>query len=132
MTSADHLPHEDYITQVCERLGDLGIHVADGIATTPDGEVLEAAISFYARTLSLELWPGGVYLGWDQGDGWALCTEGSNRCLYPLDLDTYANPRAVAQRTADRLTDAPDSPVDEDWDGAVALQDAVDAWETVK
>ncbi len=128
----DTLPHEDYITQVCERLGELGIHVADGITTTPDGETLDAAISFYARTLSLELWPDGVYLGWDQRGGWALCDEGSNRSLYPLDLDTYANPRAVAQRTADRLADNPDSPVDEHWDGAVALQDAVEAWETAQ
>ena len=126
---SDHLPHEEYITDVCERLGEIGVEVADGITTTPDGEILEAAISFERSVYSIDAWPDGVYLSWDHREGWSLCNEGESRNLHPLDLDAYANPRAVARRAADRLVDASDNPVDEHWDGAVELQDAVERWE---
>src|SRR6185437_10734679 len=125
---SERLPHEDYVTEVCERLGTFGIAVADGITTTPDGEILEAAISFEQSAYDADAWPDGVHLGWDQREGWALCSEGSNRSLHPLDLDAYANPLAVADRARARLLDFPDTVVHEHWDGAVALQDAVERW----
>lgn len=129
------LPHEQYVTEVCERLGELGVEVADGITTTPDGEVLEAAISFdhsnfAAGAIGRTAWPDGVHLGWDQREGWSLCSEGANRSLYPLDLEVYANPLAVAQRASDRLAaEGADVPVDQSWEGAGPLDDAVLAWE---
>ena len=126
---SEQLPHDDYVTEVCERLGTFGIEVADGITTTPDGEVLEAAISFEQSAYSADMWPDGVYLGWDQREGWALCSEGESRSLHSLDLDAYANPLAVADRARAWLLGFPVTPVDERWDGALALQDAVERWE---
>lgn len=125
---SERLPHDDYTAAVVEALAALGCEPANWWTETPDGQQLDAVIDFHAR-ISPDAWPDGVFLGWDQREGWSLTGTGENRNLYPLGLDTYANPAAVARRTLDRLLDEPDKAVDEQWDGAVALQDAVEAWE---
>ncbi|WP_328907999.1 hypothetical protein OG230_36220 [Streptomyces sp. NBC_00234] len=45
-------------------------------------------------------------LSWTSSDGWALTDTGPNRTAYPLDLDPYAAPAAVAARA--RLAGTPD------------------------
>lgn len=124
------MPHDDYIEDVAHRLASLGHDPEQWWTTTPDGEQLDGVI--FIDTANRDLWPGKVYLGWDQRDGWALCEveQGTGaRTLYPLDLDTFAAPEVVAVRAADRLTGRPDTDVDESWDGAEALAEAVRKWE---
>ena len=125
---SEHLPHEDYTAAVVEALTELGCEPANWWAETPDGQQLDAVIDFHAR-ISPEFWPDGVFLGWDQREGWSLTGTGESRNLYSLDLDAYANPAAVADRARAWLLGLPVTPVDEAWDGAVALQDAVERWE---
>lgn len=119
-------PHDNYIEDVAHHLTSLGHEPSQQWTTSPDGEQLDGVIEF-CGTANPDLWTGRVWLGWDQRDGWALCDD--SRTLFPLDLDTYAAPEAVAVRVADRLTGRPDSAVDEDWDGAEALAEAIDVWE---
>lgn len=118
-------PH-DNIEDVAHRLTSLGHEPEQWWTTTPDGEQLDGVIEFRG-TASPDLWPDRVWLGWDQHAGWALCDD--NRTLFPLDLDTYAAPETVAVRAADRLTGRPDSDVNEGWDGAEVLAEAVREWE---
>lgn len=121
------MPHDAYIEAVANHLTTLGHDPKQWWTTTPDGEQLDGVIHFRG-TANPDLWPDRVWLGWDQHAGWALC-DTETRTLFPLDLDTYAAPEAVAARAADRLTGRPDSAVDEDWDGAEALAEDVRKWE---
>lgn len=123
------LPHEDYLQAVLGALQELDVDATDAQTSTPDGQTLDGWINFSTRAYEND-WPHGVYLGWDQHLGWALCDQGT-RTLFPLDLDTYAHPRAVAHRTIDRLTGSPDGEITQwnDWPGAVKVQDAVEQWE---
>lgn len=120
------MPHDDYIEDVAHHLASLGHEPEQWWTTTPDGKQLDGVIELRG-TANSDLWTGRVWLGWDQRNGWALCDD--PRTLFPLDLDTYAAPEAVAVRAAERLTGRPDSAVDEDWDGAAALAEAVREWE---
>lgn len=129
---SEPLPHDDYTAAVVEALKAIGVTPDQWWTETPDGQQLDAVIMFDEKTsdaMDAEQWPAGAFLGWDQRAGWALVEGAFARSLTPLDLDTYANPAAVAQRARDRLLGEPDKPVVEAWDGAVALQDAVEAWE---
>lgn len=119
------MPHDAYIEDVAHHLTSLGHEPTQWWTTSPDGEQLDGVIFF--DTANPDLWTGKVWLGWDQRDGWSLCDD--TRTLFPLDLDTYAAPNAVAARAADRLAGRPDSAVDEDWDGAEALAEEVREWE---
>lgn len=121
------MPHDAYIDAVAHHLTHLGHRPTQWWTTSPDGEQLDGVIEF-RDTPNPDLWTGRVWLGWDQRDGWALCDD-ETRTLFPLDLDTYAAPEAVAARAVDRLAGRPDSPVDEDWDGTEALAKAVQEWE---
>lgn len=120
------MPHDTYIDAVAHHLTGVGHEPAQWWTTTPDGEQLDGVIEFRG-TPNPGLWTGRVWLGWGQRAGWALCDD--TRTLFPLDLDTYAAPEAVAVRAVDRLTGRPDSAVDEGWDGAEALAEAVQEWE---
>ncbi|ACU71835.1 hypothetical protein Caci_2926 [Catenulispora acidiphila DSM 44928] len=120
------MPHDGYINEVAYQLTQLGHEPTQQWTTSPDGEQLDGVIVF--DDADPALWPDHVWLGWDQHNGWALCDNGT-RALFPLDLDVYAAPGAVAVRAADRLTGRQDTDVDEDWDGAAALAEAVRAWE---
>lgn len=128
-TTAEQLPHEDYMQAVFDAIEHFGLHPKGVTTTTPDGLQLDGVISFPAAEFP-ERWPDGVYLGWDQRGGWSLCDEGTDRNLWDLDLDTYANPAAVADRARTRLLDLPDTAPDETWDGALDLRDAVAVWES--
>lgn len=120
------MPHDAYIEAVANHLTTLGHDPRQLWTTTPDGEQLDGVIEF-RNTANPDLWTGKVWLGWDQRTGWALCDDA--RTLFPLDLDTYAAPEAVAVRAAERLTGHPDSAVDEGWNGAEGLAEAVQEWE---
>ena len=117
------MPHDNYIEAVAHHLTSLGHEPTQQWTTTPDGEQLDGVIEFDG-TANPDLWTGRVWLGWDQRAGWALC-DNETRPLFPLDLDTYAAPEAVAVRAADRLMGRPDSAVDVNWDGAEALAEEV-------
>ena len=137
MTDTEHLPHDEYAAAVAEALTAIGIIPDQWWTETPDGRQLDTVIMFDEKTsdaMDTEAWPAGSFLGWDQHAGWALVEGAFNRTLHPLDLDAYADPAAVAQRARDRLLTPgePDKPVVEAWDGAVALQDAVEGWESAK
>lgn len=121
------MPHDDYIAAVAHHLTRLGHEPTQWWTTTPDGEQLDGII-YVSDTANPNLWGSRVWLGWDQRDGWSLCDD--TRTLFPLDLDTYAAPEAVAARAIDRLTGRPDSTVGEDWDGAETLAEAVREWES--
>lgn len=131
--AATALPHDDYLQAVHDALAALGIEPDRSWTETPDGEQLDAVAEFRSNPAIRAEWDGGIYLGWGQRDGWSLVDEGTGRStgrtLYPLDLGVYANPAAVAQRTYTILFGADSNPVDETWDGAEALQSAVEAWE---
>ena len=131
---SEQLPHDDYAAAVVDALTAIGIVPDQWWTETADGQQLDAVIMFSEKThdaMDADAWPSGSFLGWDQRQGWSLVEGAFNRTLYPLDLDTYAAPAAVAQRARDRLLapDEPDKPMVEAWDGAVALQDAVERWE---
>ncbi len=119
-------PHDAYINAVAHHLTRLGHEPTQWWTTTPDGEQLDGVIEV-SEAANPDLWTGRVWLGWDQRDGWSLC--GDERTLFPLYLDTYAAPEAVAVRAADRLAGRPDSAVDEGWGGAEALAEEVRKWE---
>lgn len=122
------LPHEDYILAVYNALAGLGLRLGEDAQTSsPDGQQLDGWISFRPDVIDRTSWPAGVYLGWDQHAGWSLCDEGT-RSLYPLELEVYASPTSVAARTRTRLSDEPDAPADQAWDGAEALKAAVAVW----
>lgn len=121
------MPHDDYIDAVAHHLTRLGHEPAQWWTESPDGEQLDGVI-ILGDTDNRDLWPGRVWLGWDQRAGWMLCDD-QERTLYPLKLDTYAAPEAVAVRAVDWLTGRPDADVDEGWDGAEVLAEAVRAWE---
>lgn len=122
------MPHDGYIDAVAHHLASLGHEPAQWWTESPDGEQLDGVIVFRGHAANLDLWTGRVWLGWDQRGGWALCDD--KRTLFPLDLDTYAAPEAVAVRAIDRLAGRPDSAVDEGWDGTEALAEAVRKWES--
>jgi hypothetical protein len=105
------LPHDDYINAVAYHLTKLGHEPGQWRTETPDGEQLDGVIVL-GDTVNPDLWPGRVWLGWDQRAGWALCDD-QERTLFPLDLDTYAAPEAVAVRAGERLTGRPDTAVGE-------------------
>ena len=129
MTETTALPHDGYLQAVHDALGALGIEPDRSWAESPDGEQLDAVAELRSNPAIRAEWDGGVYLGWDQHSGWSLVDEGTNRTLHPLGLGVYANPAAVARRAYTILFGAGSTPVDEAWDGAQALQAAVEAWE---
>jgi len=121
------LPHDDYIDAVGHYLTSLGHDPDQWWTESPDGEQLDGVI-ILGDTANPDLWTGKIWLGWDQRDGWSLCDD--TRTLSPLDLGTYAAPEAVAGRASERLTGRPDTAVDEAWDGAEALAEAIRVWES--
>ncbi|MFC5905474.1 hypothetical protein, partial [Streptomyces zhihengii] len=105
---------------------------------TPDGEQLDAVFRDWpAGIVAEEHWPHGVYLGWDQRNGWLLIEDGGSRNTWPLSENsgTYSRPRQIAADTHARLTHGMDGytpgpicatgPL---WDDRIAAA-AVAAWE---
>lgn len=124
----ESLPHEPYLELVGDALFKLG-YTAPLFTSTPDGEQLDAWFDFDDDELDSDQWPDGVYLGWDQRDGWVLTSTGVNRNTWPLDvLDSYARPEDVAAVAHARLIDAP-FPGVTPWERAAEIEVAVKAWE---
>ncbi|MFJ7063729.1 hypothetical protein ACIQVA_39865 [Streptomyces microflavus] len=70
-----------------------------------------------------------MYLSWTSGGGWALTDRSSSRAVYPLGIDPYSRPAAVASLTRARLAGQPDPDTGSTgWDLAAPLSDAVSAW----
>lgn len=127
------LPHDDYARAVADALAAAGTAPATWFTSTPDGHQLDAVFNMAAGTFDPDAWPDGVYLGWDQNAGWDLTDNAGNRNTYPLGLEMFASPAAVAGRTRTRLLGLPDTTVDELWaitDEARRWVADIEAWST--
>ncbi|MFI1532794.1 hypothetical protein [Streptomyces griseus] len=123
------LPHDPYMDLVHAELSDLGIWPIGFRTDDPDGQELDATFEFRDEAVSEDEWPDGVYLSWTSSDGWALTDTGSSRTAYPLDLDPYAAPAAVATRAHARLAGTPDPAVGStDWDLKEPIATSVNEW----
>ena len=122
------LPHGPYMDLVHACLADEGITPRMWLST-PDGEQLDAVYEFDDRYLDEDEWPDGVYLAWNQNDGWVLTDTGSSRSQYPLKLHTYARPQDVATIVAAQLRGQPTPTVPcGPWAHDITAE-AVAAWE---
>jgi len=132
MTNA--LPHDPYITAVADHLAAYGITVTDG-GTSQNDDLLDGWITVDPASTSADSWPHGVYLGWDQRNGWLLIEQGGGRNTDPLDpggVRTFSSPQQVACSAANALRGgAATRPITNDgtwsWDPR-PLQAAVEAW----
>lgn len=135
------LPHDDYMEAVVDALSARGIPPSQWWTSEDDSgaatDRLDAVV-LWSGIASPDHWPHGVYLTWDQYDGWRLIEEGGARTIWALSEDslTYSDPRQVAADVAARLTHGMDGwtpgPVCIDgprWDSR-ATQAAVTRWET--
>lgn len=128
MTATDSLPHEPYMELVEDALHKIG-YTAPLQVSTPDGEQLDAWWEIAEDDLDMDLWPDGVFLGWDQHDGWVLTATGTDRNTWPLTaLDTYARPEDVAAVAHARLINAPFPDVTP-WERADEIATVVKTWE---
>lgn len=123
------LPHDSYMDLVHAHLADLGMFPAGFRTDDPDGEQLDAVFEFPENSVSDDEWPDGVYLSWTSSDGWALVDTGASRTAYPLGIDAYSKPAAVAALTRTRLAGRSDPDLGStDWDLRSLLVAEVDAW----
>jgi hypothetical protein len=128
------LPHDDYMTAVADHLAALGIIVTDG-GTSENDDLLDGWITIDPASASVETWPHGVYLGWDQKRGWLLIEAGGSRSVTDLDpsaVRIFSSPQQVACSAANALRGRlATGPITNDgtwsWDPR-PLQDAVKAW----
>lgn len=138
------LPHTRYMAAVADALTAYDIEPARWWVSEDDSgansDRLDAVFWWPAETPTVrpEHWPHGVYLTWDQHDGWRLIEDGGGRNIHALSPDsrTYSDPQQIAADTRARLTHGLDGwspgPVCSSgsrWD-ARATQDAVRAWES--
>jgi hypothetical protein len=135
------LPHDDYMQAVADALTAAGIAPARWWASEDDSgagtDRLDGVFQWHHGVANLEHWPHGVYLSWDQYDGWRLIEDGGGRNIWELSQETssgYCDPRQVAADVQARFTHGLDGwtpgPVCIDgdrWDTA-ATQAAVEAW----
>ncbi|MFE0353555.1 hypothetical protein ACFW2I_08685 [Streptomyces nigra] len=128
------LPHDDYMTAVADHLAAYNITVADG-GTSENDDLLDGWITIDPVSVSADAWPHGVYLGWDQRNGWTLIEQGGARNVQALDptaVRTFSSPQQVACSAANALRGRmATGPITNDgswsWDPR-PLQDAVKAW----
>ena len=120
----DKLPHDPYIHLTATALEHSGWAVMWD-TDTADGTQLDAAIEIRERVPG---WPNGLVVAWDQNTGWHLIHGDRNPTVFPLPLDTYANPEDVAATVRARLTGLPDPQVTE-WEKADEWEAIVTAWE---
>lgn len=123
------LPQDPYMNLVHAHFSDLGMFPAGFRTDDPDGELLDAVFEFHDEAVSEDEWPDGVYLSWTSSDGWALTDTGSSRTIYPLDIDPYSAPAAVAAITRARLAGQPDPDIGStDWDLRKSISAEVNSW----
>lgn len=138
----DHLPHDEYMAAVARELTAYGIEPERWWAAEDDSgaetDQLNGVFQWGDGVVDPEHWPHGVYLTWDQYDGWRLIEEGDNRNIYPLSEDSgvTSHPRQIAADVKARLTHGLDGwspgPIciadgSGYWD-AKAFQEAITAW----
>lgn len=136
------LPHSDYMAAVANALTTYDIEPALWWACEDDSgastDRLDGVFQWPADTPTVhpEHWPHGVYLTWDQHDGWRLIEDGGGRNIHALSEDSrvYCDPRQVAADAHARLTHGLDGwmpgPICIDgprWD-TQATAEAVAAW----
>lgn len=123
------LPHDPYMDQVHAHLSDLGIFPTGFRTDEPEGAELDAVFALPDHAVAEDEWPDGVYLSWTSSDGWALTDTGSSRTAYPLDIDPYSHPAAVAAITRARLAGQPDpEDIPTTWTLRAETETAVDSW----
>lgn len=133
------LPHDEYMAAVADALTARGLEPSKWWTTEDDSgadtDRLDGIFQ-WPHDVSPEHWPHGVYLTWDQYDGWRLIEDGGGRNIYALSEDSgvYSDPRQIAADVKARLTHGLDgwSPgpiciADHHWDTR-ATHDAVEAW----
>ncbi|KIF00844.1 hypothetical protein PL81_38670 [Streptomyces sp. RSD-27] len=136
------LPHDDYMTAVAGALTAYGLEPdqwwsCEDDSGTPDSDRLDGVFQWRTGTANPEHWPHGVYLTWDQYDGWRLIEEGGGRTIHVLSEDsrTYSHPRQIAADVRSRFdhgldgyTPGPICIAGGHWDPK-ATHDAVLAWQ---
>lgn len=134
------LPHDEYMDAVAAQLAAYGLEPDQWWSCEDDSGAatsrLDGIFQWQAGVASSEYWPHGVYLTWDQYDGWRLIEEGGGRNIHALSEDsgTYSHPRQIAADVRSRFdhgldgwTPGPICIAGGHWD-PVATRDAVLAW----
>ncbi len=130
------LPHTEYMAAVADELAVYRAAPGNWWAETPDDQQLDGVFTnFPDSSVDSGQWPHGVYLGWDQNQGWLLIEQGGGRNATPLDPDgvsTYSSPRQVACSASNALLGRSTGPICNDgswsWDSR-PLEAAIEAWE---
>lgn len=106
----DNLPHDDYMTAVAHALTAYGLEPeqwwsCEDDSGAPDTDRLDGVFQWRSGTADAEHWPHGVYLTWDQYDGWRLIEEGGGWTIHALSPDsgTYSHPRQIAADVRSRF-----------------------------
>lgn len=103
----EQLPHDEYIGAVADQL--TTYNVTPGMywtEDTEDGRLTAVFCDWPAGTVDQDTWLNGVYLMWDQYDGWRLVENGGGRNIRDLDpegVGVWSSPRQVACSTANAL-----------------------------
>mgnify|MGYP001126741791 CR=1 FL=1 len=139
MTDMADLPHDTYMAAVADALTACGIPPQWWTSEDDSGagtDRLDAVFRWTGDVVHPEHWPHGVYLSWDQYDGWQLIESDGPRNVFGLSQDSlvYCDPRQVAADTHARLRHGPDGwhpgpicIVGPRWD-TDATYEAVTAW----
>ncbi|MFF0630037.1 hypothetical protein [Streptomyces sp. NPDC004296] len=96
------LPHDSYMAAVADALTVRGIAPGRWRTSEDDSGAssarLDAVFQWHEGVAHPEHWPHGVYLTWDQYDGWRLIEAGGGRNIDGLSPDSriYCDPRQVA------------------------------------
>lgn len=130
-----NLPHDDYMAAVARALRAEDIEPTEWW-TAEEDERLDGVFQWDDGTPRPQHWPHGVYLSWDQRDGWTLIEAGGGHQVHALpDCRTYGDPRQVAATVQSRFVHGPDGwapgPIcitGDRWDPC-PTQAAVEAWE---
>ncbi|MFJ4682038.1 hypothetical protein [Streptomyces sp. NPDC088789] len=136
------LPHDEYMAAVADALTACGIAPAQWWTSEDDSGAstarLDGIFQWHTGAADPSHWPHGVYLSWDQYNGWRLIESGGGRSIHDLSPDSriYCDPRQIAADTRARLKHGLDgwSPgpitIDGDrWDTRATMA-AVERWET--
>lgn len=131
------LPHDSYIAAVETALA--RHHARPGTCwtdTDDDGQLTAVFHDWPDPLVDADTWPHGVYLTWDQSQGWQLVETGGARTVHDLDpagVDgVFAAPRQVACSAANalggRLVTGPIAGDGPSWDSG-PVERAVAVWE---